>query len=560
MKESEKVCEDVKGNVENHISDNVKLSNDGKNMNNDEDGDKNENCSTRSQKNSVTFSENLIDDTPRKTPDVKSAIGAFKMAECHSDSKLVTVPRKFQRRLARRSILKISSKGDEEKSPQVNKHFHPIKVGHIFSPCASPSASILKRRRLIGDSPTNSPSPPSKQRRVSFAEPLAEEQMLNKTADESKAQPIRPSSPLVINYTSNSSKTSLKFLSAKSKITDFTAESQDDSPMSPSMGSYQSTVEADLNTTDPICPELVECSQSVEKVLPQLTSSMWARGLGQLVRSRNIRTIGDLSSLTEREIQNLPIRSPKVTTVRKALKTFVGQKEKKSKTPIAESEQSKVAIVEVHSDLPESHTPPGTPRENRQRVETESDEMEVGPEMELDMSYCSPIKRSPDEELNTSIKDIEGTEDLLEEVNRFTCDLPDKRSLSEEVGLLTNQSTPKSLFGKSNLRLQVNQNSQKPVLNIANGASQKNSEDFISSAVGETEFVSLPGENLMGSPSKSSKGLVDSLQEVMNRCSGESLRQVKTEDLFELHRMSTTLTNQVMSALKTRCQPQDTQS
>ena len=49
------------------------------------------------------------------------------------------------------------------------------------------------------------------------------------------------------------------------------------------------------------------------------------RGLGQLVRARNIRTIGHLSSLTEYEVHNLPIRSPKVSTVRKVLKTYEQQ-------------------------------------------------------------------------------------------------------------------------------------------------------------------------------------------------------------------------------------------
>jgi hypothetical protein len=40
------------------------------------------------------------------------------------------------------------------------------------------------------------------------------------------------------------------------------------------------------------------------------------------VRARNIRTIGDLSSLTEGDIHGLPIRSPKVDTVKKVLTKF----------------------------------------------------------------------------------------------------------------------------------------------------------------------------------------------------------------------------------------------
>ena len=50
------------------------------------------------------------------------------------------------------------------------------------------------------------------------------------------------------------------------------------------------------------------------------------RGLEQLVRAKNLRTIGDLSGLTETEVNNLPIRSPKVLTMRRALQTFSDSK------------------------------------------------------------------------------------------------------------------------------------------------------------------------------------------------------------------------------------------
>jgi hypothetical protein len=47
-----------------------------------------------------------------------------------------------------------------------------------------------------------------------------------------------------------------------------------------------------------------------------------ARGLGSLIKARNIHTIGDLSSLTEKQVDELPIRSPKVSVVRKVLKKY----------------------------------------------------------------------------------------------------------------------------------------------------------------------------------------------------------------------------------------------
>jgi len=57
-----------------------------------------------------------------------------------------------------------------------------------------------------------------------------------------------------------------------------------------------------------------------------------SRGLSQLLSSRNIRTLGDLASLTEADIQSLPIRAPKVETVKKALeKRRLKMSEDKSK-------------------------------------------------------------------------------------------------------------------------------------------------------------------------------------------------------------------------------------
>jgi len=46
------------------------------------------------------------------------------------------------------------------------------------------------------------------------------------------------------------------------------------------------------------------------------------RGFGQLVRARNIKTVGDLSALTPSEIKTLPIRSPKISNVKRALKSY----------------------------------------------------------------------------------------------------------------------------------------------------------------------------------------------------------------------------------------------
>nr|XP_042131216.1 telomere-associated protein RIF1 isoform X3 [Peromyscus maniculatus bairdii] len=81
-------------------------------------------------------------------------------------------------------------------------------------------------------------------------------------------------------------------------------------------------------TTESVYPALVNCAASVDIILPQITSNMWARGLGQLIRAKNIKTIGDLSTLTASEIKTLPIRSPKVFNVKKALRVYHEQQMK----------------------------------------------------------------------------------------------------------------------------------------------------------------------------------------------------------------------------------------
>lgn len=52
-----------------------------------------------------------------------------------------------------------------------------------------------------------------------------------------------------------------------------------------------------------------------------------------MIRSRNIKTVGDLSSLSECDVQNLPIRSPKVETVRRVLHAFGDRRKMSNKEP-----------------------------------------------------------------------------------------------------------------------------------------------------------------------------------------------------------------------------------
>ena len=48
-------------------------------------------------------------------------------------------------------------------------------------------------------------------------------------------------------------------------------------------------------------------------------------GLVHLVHARNIHTVGNISSLTEQQIQTLPIKTPKVENLKQALRNFQQQ-------------------------------------------------------------------------------------------------------------------------------------------------------------------------------------------------------------------------------------------
>uniref|UniRef100_A0A4W6EYT3 Replication timing regulatory factor 1 n=1 Tax=Lates calcarifer TaxID=8187 RepID=A0A4W6EYT3_LATCA len=162
-----------------------------------------------------------------------------------------------------------------------------------WSPSASPSTSILKKgqKRPLEE---ETPSPLVKSRRVSFADPIQQQE----TADDidRRSPALRTSSP----------RRSKVCSIPQPKISEM---SQEPRPVS----------------KDCIYPALVGCSAPVEAVLPQISSNMWSRGFGQLVRARNIKTVGDLSALTPNEIKTLPIRSPKISNVKKALKNYEQQ-------------------------------------------------------------------------------------------------------------------------------------------------------------------------------------------------------------------------------------------
>ncbi|NXR57441.1 RIF1 protein, partial [Rhadina sibilatrix] len=216
-------------------------------------------------------------------------------------------------------------KVEGDPSVQVTESPTSLQARCTWSPSASPSTSILKRgvKRSQED---DSLSPANKIRRVSFANPIFQEGL---------ADDIDRRSPVIRSHSSPSSR-SLKILSNMQvrHITTPTKGFLSPGSRTLKFKSSKKCLITEMAKESLPClskfvyPALAGCKAPVDVILPQITSNICARGLGQLIRAKNIKTVGDLSTLTALEIKTLPIRSPKVSNVKRALKGYHEQQVK----------------------------------------------------------------------------------------------------------------------------------------------------------------------------------------------------------------------------------------
>ncbi|XP_071339250.1 telomere-associated protein RIF1 isoform X2 [Trachinotus anak] len=220
-----------------------------------------------------------------------------------------------------------------------------------WSPSASPSTSILKKgqKRPLEE---ETPSPLVKSRRVSFANPIQQQE----TADDidRRSPAVRTSSP---RRSKGSSIPQPKYVTTPTKGLLILSPRN---LRSPGYKSSKKCLISEMSQEprpvprDCIYPALVGCSTPVEAVLPQISSNMWSRGFGQLVRARNIKTVGDLSALTPTEIKTLPIRSPKISNVKKALKIYEQQRKGRGGDELKSFDEMEMMTSELETSVPQN--------------------------------------------------------------------------------------------------------------------------------------------------------------------------------------------------------------
>lgn len=82
---------------------------------------------------------------------------------------------------------------------------------------------------------------------------------------------------------------------------------------------------SELNDIDPICPDLLDCKDSIIEIATELSSPAMKNLLIKELEGK-VETIGDLAKMTELEVNRLCIKAPKVEVVTKVLADYLVKK------------------------------------------------------------------------------------------------------------------------------------------------------------------------------------------------------------------------------------------
>ncbi|KOB73413.1 Uncharacterized protein OBRU01_10771 [Operophtera brumata] len=238
---------------------------------------------------------------------------------------------------------------------------------------SSPSGPILKRKLVdIIDEATASPA--SKRKRVSFHDPpvsttamvhkyiepislaRSPQGSMKKRLERQTRAGIKSPKKLenVFNLDSVLSKTVESFTETATPTDDTQNVSLDITP----------TVEIvktnELNDTDPIYPDLIDCKEPILVIATELSSTAMRELLVKELKGK-VATVGDLAKMTELEVNRLCIKAPKIKIAKKVLTDYAAQRpvieiidtiiQEAFSEPMTESLlTSKTASVEMQTD------------------------------------------------------------------------------------------------------------------------------------------------------------------------------------------------------------------
>lgn len=143
-------------------------------------------------------------------------------------------------------------------------------------------------------------------------------------------------------------------------------------------------------------PSLVSCSDAIDPVCEDLVDPLFTRNLNQHFTLKSIKSVGDLAKLTERDINRLPVKSPKVECIVKALARYEEKLAVKtpdrrptpnvsSSTPLNRRKDRSKPVEDTFDDLNVSEVYQCTPRPPK-RASTDNS------------MQTSPVKRSKREQ------------------------------------------------------------------------------------------------------------------------------------------------------------------
>lgn len=88
-----------------------------------------------------------------------------------------------------------------------------------------------------------------------------------------------------------------------------------------------------LDSTLPVYPTLASCTDDLDPLTSDLVDPLFKSNLLKEFTQRSIHSVGDLAQLTERDVNRLPIKSPKVSCLKRVLSKYEERRVVKTTPP-----------------------------------------------------------------------------------------------------------------------------------------------------------------------------------------------------------------------------------